>query len=113
MLNKLLFIKIPCVSTSQDNCSEVGVLVDTQSTNETSVRVARNNNGSLTRQDTEVLIQPAACPLVRTITMEYVSKQSLCVLLEQILQKHFGLLTNNHIQVIKSPWTCPIDKTKG
>ena len=44
--------------------------MDTQSTNETSVRVARNNNGSLTRQDTEVLIQPAACPLVRTITMD-------------------------------------------
>ena len=31
--------------------------MDTQSTNETSV--ARNNNGSLTRLDTEVLIQPA------------------------------------------------------
>ena len=68
MLNKLSFIKNPCLSTSQDNCSEVGVLVVTQSTNETSV--ARNNNGSLTRLDTEVLIQPAACPLVRTITME-------------------------------------------
>ena len=40
--------------------------MDTQSTNETSVRVARNNNGSLTRQDTEVLIQPATCPLVCT-----------------------------------------------
>ena len=38
--------------------------------NETSVTVARNNNGSLTRQDTEVLIQPAAGSLVRTITME-------------------------------------------
>ena len=44
--------------------------MDTQSTNETSVRIAGNNNGSLTRQYTEVLIQPAACPLVRTITME-------------------------------------------
>ena len=44
--------------------------MDTQRTNETSVRVARNNNGSLTRQDREVLIQPAAGPLVRTITME-------------------------------------------
>ena len=63
MLNKLLFIKNPCLSTSQDNCSEVGVLVDTQRTNETSVTVGRNNNGSLTRQDTEVLIQSAACPL--------------------------------------------------
>ena len=40
MLNKLSFIKTPCLSTSQDNFSEVGVLVDTQSTNETSVRVA-------------------------------------------------------------------------
>ena len=70
MLNKLSFIKTPCLSTSQDNCSEVGILVDTQSTNETSVTVARNNNGSLTRQDTEVLIQPAAGSLVRTITME-------------------------------------------
>ena len=66
MLNKLSFIKNPCLSTSQDNCSEV----DTQSTNETSVRVAINNSGSLTSQDTEVLIQPAECPLVRTITME-------------------------------------------
>ena len=73
MLNKLSFIKkTPCLSTSQDNCSEVGIWVDTQSTNETSVRVpiARNNNGSLTRQDTEVLIRPPAGPLVRTITME-------------------------------------------
>ena len=70
MLNKLSFIKTPCLSTSQDNCSEVGVLVDTQSTNEISVRVARNSNGSLTRQDTEVLIQPPAGPLVRTITLE-------------------------------------------
>ena len=48
--------------------------MDIQSTNETSVRVPRKNNGSLTRQDPEVLIQPAACPLVRTITLEYVSK---------------------------------------
>ena len=56
MLNKVSFIKKTCLSTSQDNCSEVGVLEDTQSTNETSVTVARNNNGSLTRQDTEVLI---------------------------------------------------------
>ena len=70
MLNKLSFIKTPCLSTSQDNCSEIGVLVDTQSTNETSVIVARNNNRSLTRQDTEVLIQPTTCPLLRTITME-------------------------------------------
>ena len=69
-MNKLSFTKNPCLSTSQDNYSEVGVLVDSQSTNETSVRVARNSNGSLTRQDTEVLIQSAACPLVRTITME-------------------------------------------
>ena len=44
VLNKLSFIKTPCLSTSQDTCSEVGVLVDTQSTNETSVRIARNNN---------------------------------------------------------------------
>ena len=70
MLNKLSFIKTPCLSTSQDTCSEVGILMDTQNSNETSVRVARNNNGSLTRHDTEVLIQSAACPLVRTITME-------------------------------------------
>ena len=77
-VNNVSFITTPCLSTSQDNYSEVGVLVDTQITNETSVRVARNNNGSLTRQDTEVLIQPAACPLMRTITMEYVSKQTLC-----------------------------------
>ena len=70
MLNKLYFIKTPCLSTSMDNCSEVGVLMDSQSTNETSVRVSKNHNGSLTRQDTEVLIQSAACPLVRTITME-------------------------------------------
>ena len=69
-MNKLSFAKTPCLSTSQDTYSEVGVLVDSQSTNETSVRVARNNNGSLTSQDTEVLIQPTACPLVRTITME-------------------------------------------
>ena len=69
-MNTLSFTKTPCLSTSQDNYSEVGVLVDSQSTNETSVRVARNSNGSLTRQDTEVLIQSAACPLVRTITME-------------------------------------------
>ena len=40
MLNKLSFIKTPCLSTSQDNCSEVGILVDTQNTKETSVRVA-------------------------------------------------------------------------
>ena len=46
--------------------------------NETSVKVARNNNGSLTRQDTEVLIQPATCPLVRT----------LCVVLGQCQSKH-------------------------
>ena len=52
-MNTLSFTKTPCLSTSQDNCSEVGVLVDSQSTN-----------------DTEVLIQPTACPLVRTITME-------------------------------------------
>ena len=44
--------------------------MDIQSTNETSVTVASNNNGSLTRQDTEVLIQPPAGPLVRTISME-------------------------------------------
>ena len=35
--------------------------MDIQSTNETSVRVARYNNVSLTRKDTEVLIQSAAC----------------------------------------------------
>ena len=52
--------------------------MDTQSTNQTSVRVVRNNNGSLTRHNTEVLIQPATCPLVKTITMEWVSKQTLC-----------------------------------
>jgi hypothetical protein len=66
VLNKLSFIKNKCLSTSHDICSEV----DTESTNETRVRVATNNNGSLTRQDPEVLIQPAACPLVRTITLE-------------------------------------------
>ena len=52
--------------------------MDTPSTKETSVRVAINNNGSLTKQDTEVLIQPAACSLVRTITMAYVKADTLC-----------------------------------
>ena len=52
-MNKLSFTKNPCLSTSQDNYSEVGVLMDSQSTN-----------------DTEVLIQPSAGPLVRSITME-------------------------------------------
>ena len=51
--------------------------MDTPSTNETSVRVVRNNNESLTKQDT-------ACPLVRTITMEQVSKQTLSVVLGQM-----------------------------
>ena len=63
-------MKTPCLSNSPVNYSEAGIFVDTQSTNETSVRVARNNNGSLTRQDTEVSIQTPACPLVRTITVE-------------------------------------------
>ena len=67
----------------------------------------QHHNGSLTRQDTEVLIQPPG-PLVRTMTMEWVSKQTLCVVLGQMSkftqqQKQFGLVTNNLTQVIMSP----------
>ena len=51
--------------------------MDTQSTNETSVTIARHNNGHLTRQDPEVLIQPPAGPLVRIQDTRYKIQEAL------------------------------------
>ena len=107
MLNKLSFIKNPCLSTSQDNCSEV----DTQSTNETSVRVAITNNGNLTRQDTGVN------PACRMSTSEDnnngvgVKADTLCITGSNATEALWTTDQQSH-PGNKEPWTCPVDRTK-
>ena len=101
------------MSTSQDNCSGVDVIGSTPSTNETSVRVVTKPQWGLTRQDTEVLIQPPAGPQVRPITMESVSKQTLCstganVKVNTIATEAVSTTDQQSHRGDYEPWTYPI-----